>query len=214
MNFSKIKENALKYLGYLDNQVDSNTEILLNECLKELEQVTPKFMYQIYTLTHHPLTIKELNLTINYPDLIDLFDSCDRIVIIACTLGLQLDQQLRYYSKINLTKMTVMDALASSYIEIKCDEYEAKQNFGKRTFRFCPGYGNVPLELNKNLANALNCSKHIGLTVQESNILLPQKSMIGLIGLGDNRKEKTCQNCLHIKDCNFRKRGQTCYAKD
>ena len=106
-----IKENALKYLGYLDNQVDSNTEILLNECLKELEQVTPKFMYQIYTLTHHPLTIKELNLTINYPDLIDLFDSCDRIVIIACTLGLQLDQQLRYYSKINLTKMTVMDAL-------------------------------------------------------------------------------------------------------
>ena len=112
-----IKENALKYLGYLDNQVDSNTEILLNECLKELEQVTPKFMYQIYTLTHHPLTIKELNLTINYPDLIDLFDSCDRIVIIACTLGLQLDQQLRYYSKINLTKMTVMDALASSYMK-------------------------------------------------------------------------------------------------
>ena len=200
-----IKENALKYLGYLDNQVDSNTEILLNECLKELEQVTPKFMYQRYTLTHHPLTIKELNLTINYPDLIDLFDSCDRIVIIACTLGLQLDQQLRYYSKINLTKMTVMDALASSYIEIKCDEYEAKQNFGKRTFRFCPGYGNVPLELNKNLANALNCSKHIGLTVQESNLLLPQKSMIGLIGLGDEKLTKHCFSCVNKENCMFQK---------
>ena len=206
-----IKENALKYLGYLDNQVDSNTEILLNECLKELEQVTPKFMYQIYTLTHHPLTIKELNLTINYPDLIDLFDSCDRIVIIACTLGLQLDQQLRYYSKINLTKMTVMDALASSYIEIKCDEYEAKQNFGKRTFRFCPGYGNVPLELNKNLANALNCSKH---TVQESNLLLPQKSMIGLIGLGDEKLTKHCFSCVNKENCMYRKRGQRCYKKD
>ena len=209
-----IKENALKYLGYLDNQVDSNTEILLNECLKELEQVTPKFMYQIYTLTHHPLTIKELNLTINYPDLIDLFDSCDRIVIIACTLGLQLDQQLRYYSKINLTKMTVMDALASSYIEIKCDEYEAKQNFGKRTIRFCPGYGNVPLELNKNLANALSCSKHIGLTVQESNLLLPQKSMIGLIGLGDEKLTKHCFSCVNKENCMYRKRGQRCYKKD
>ena len=209
-----IKENALKYLGYLDNQVDSNTEILLNECLKELEQVTPKFMYQRYTLTHHPLTIKELNLSINYPDLIDLFDSCDRIVIIACTLGLQLDQQLRYYSKINLTKMTVMDALASSYIEIKCDEYEAKQNFGKRTFRFCPGYGNVPLELNKNLANALNCSKHIGLTVQESNLLLPQKSMIGLIGLGDEKLTKHCFSCVNKENCMYRKRGQRCYKKD
>ena len=171
-------------------------------------------MYQIYTLTHHPLTIKELNLTINYPDLIDLFDSCDRIVIIACTLGLQLDQQLRYYSKINLTKMTVMDALASSYIEIKCDEYEAKQNFGKRTFRFCPGYGNVPLELNKNLANALNCSKHIGLTVQESNLLLPRKSMIGLIGLGDEKLTKHCFSCVNKENCMYRKRGQRCYKKD
>ena len=80
--------------------------------------------------------------------------------------------------------------------------------------RFCPGYGRVPIELNKELAFIIESSKKIGLTVQESNILLPQKSMIGLIGLGDNRKEKTCQNCLHIKDCNFRKRGQTCYAKD
>ena len=209
-----IKENALKYLGYLDNQVDSNTEILLNECLKELEQVTPKFMYQIYTLTHHPLTIKELNLTINYPDLIDLFDSCDRIVIIACTLGIELDKLLRYYAMIDMTKMTVMDALASSYIEIKCDEYEAKQNFGKRTFRFCPGYGNVPLELNKNLANALNCSKHIGLTVQESNLLLPQKSMIGLIGLGDEKLTKHCFSCVNKENCMYRKRGQRCYKKD
>ena len=33
---------------------------------------------------------------------------------------------------IDMTKMTVMDALASSYIEIKCDEFEEKQNFGKR----------------------------------------------------------------------------------
>lgn len=209
-----IKKNALKYLGYLDNQVDANTNVLLDECLQELEQFTPKFMYQIFTLTHQPLTIKELNLTINYPDLVDLFNSCDRVIIVACTLGLQLDQKLRYYSKINLTKMTVMDALASSYIEVKCDEFEAKQNFGKRTFRFCPGYGNVPIELNHVLANALACNKHIGLTVQDNHLLLPQKSMIGLIGLGDQKLTKHCFSCVKIKNCIYRKRGQRCYKKD
>lgn len=72
---------------------------------------------------------------------------------------------------------------------MKCDEYENEQLIGKRTFRFCPGYGRVPIELNKELAFIIESSKKIGLTVQESNILLPQKSMIGLIGLGDNRKE-------------------------
>ena len=209
-----IKENALKYLGYQNQKLDQQTNLLLDQELEELKQFSFKYMYKIYTLSKQPLKIKELDLNIDYPDLIDLFDSCDRIVIIACTLGLQLDQQLRYYSKINLTKMTVMDALASSYIEIKCDEYEAKQNFGKRTFRFCPGYGNVPLELNKNLANALNCSKHIGLTVQESNLLLPQKSMIGLIGLGDEKLTKHCFSCVNKENCMYRKRGQRCYKKD
>ena len=209
-----IKANALKYLGYLDDQVDERTNALLEECLQELQQFTPKFMYQIYTLTHQPLMIKELNLVIDYPDLIDLFDSCNQVVVIACTLGLPLDQKLRYYSKIDLTKMTIMDALASSYIEAKCDEFEAKQNFGKRTFRFCPGYGNVPLELNQALVRALSCDKHIGLTVQSNNLLLPQKSMIGLIGLGDEKLTKHCFSCINKENCIYRKRGQRCYKKD
>lgn len=180
----------------------------------EIEKLKPKFMYQIFSLEHHPLLIKELNLSLEYSDLIDLFDSCDKVVIIACTLGIELDKLLRYYSMIDMTKMTVMDALASSYIEIKCDEFEEKQNFGKHTFRFCPGYGNVPLEINQKLVNALNCDKHIGLTVQENNLLLPQKSMIGLIGIGDEKLNKHCFSCINLENCIYRKKGQRCYKKD
>ena len=159
MNFSKIKENALKYLGYHHQTLDEKLNNLIDECI-------------------------------------------------------EVEKRSHYYSHIDMTKATIFDAVASSFLEVKCNEYEDEQLIGKRTFRFCPGYGRVPIELNKELAFIIESSKKIGLTVQESNILLPQKSMIGLIGLGDNRKEKTCQNCLHIKDCNFRKRGQTCYAKD
>ena len=68
-----IKQNALKYLGYLNNQIDKKTDLLLDECLLELSKVQPKFVYQIYTLKHHPLKIKELNISLNYPELIDLF---------------------------------------------------------------------------------------------------------------------------------------------
>lgn len=209
-----IKENALKYLGYLDNQVDQQTEEIMDECLVELTKFEPKFMYQTYTLEHHPLKIKELNLLIDYSDLVDLFDSCNKVVIIACTLGLQLDKRLRYLAMINLTKMTIMDALASSYLEFKCDEFENNQDFGLHTFRFCPGYGNVPLELNRDLANAIDCYKHIGLSVQDNHLLLPQKSMIGLIGLGDQKQEKHCFSCINKKNCIYRRRGQRCYKKD
>ncbi len=51
-----------------------------------------------------------------------------------------------------MTKATVFDAVASSYLEVKCDEFEDEQLLVTRTFRFCPGYGSVPIELNKELA--------------------------------------------------------------
>ena len=171
-------------------------------------------MYQIYTLKHHPLKIKELDISLDYPELIDLFDSCNKVVIIACSLGIEIDKMLRYYAMIDITKMTVLDALASSYLEAKCDEFENKQHFGSHTYRFCPGYGSVPLELNKKLSQALACDKHIGLTVQENNLLIPQKSMIGLIGIGDTRKIRHCFSCVNLNDCIYRKKGQRCYKKD
>lgn len=215
MNFLKIKENALKYLGYDHQSIDVHLHQLIDECIEEIDKMSSfKVTYRKFPLSFHPLKIDEIDLNIDYPDLNQLFQNCHDVVIIACTLGLQFDQKAHYYSHIDMTKATVLDAVASSYLEAKCDTFENNNFIGKRTFRFCPGYGNVPIELNKELARIIESYKKIGLTVQESNILLPQKSMIGLIGLGDLKKEKSCLNCFHIKDCDFRKRGQTCYAKD
>ena len=55
-----------------------------------------------------------------------MFDSCNKVVVIACSLGIEVDKMLRYYAMIDMTKMTVLDALASSYLEAKCDEFENK----------------------------------------------------------------------------------------
>lgn len=215
MNFSKIRENAFKYLGYQGQLTEDSIVDLVDECLSEIKEMASfKVIYQTFPLSFDPLYIEDANINIHYPNLIELFQNCHDVIIIGCTLGIQIDRKLKYYSHIHLTKMVIFDAVASSYLEECCDEYENEHIIGKRTYRFCPGYGNVPIELNKSLARVIDCQKKIGLTVQDSHILLPQKSMIGLIGLGDNQKIKSCRNCLHLKDCSFRKRGQTCYKKD
>lgn len=215
MNFSKVKEGALKYLGYQGQTIDYSIASMLDECLNEIDKMSSfKVVYKSFPLDFDPLLIKEVNININYPDLIDLLNNCHDVIIIACTLGIQVDKRSKYYSHIDMTKMTIFDAIASSYLEAKCDEYERHHIIGKRTFRFCPGYGNVPIELNRELAKVIDSHRKIGLTVQDSHILLPQKSMIGLIGLGDNNRKKSCKNCLNIKNCDFRKRGQICYKID
>lgn len=215
MNFLKIKENALKYLGYQGQIIDNSLSDMIDECLEEIDEMSSfKAVYKTFPLSFQPLFIQEADIYIDYPDLNDLLCHCHEVIVIACTLGIQVDQRSKYYSHIDMTKMTIFDAIASSYLEAKCDEYEDNHIIGKRTFRFCPGYGNVPIELNRELARVIDTHRKIGLTVQNSNILLPQKSMIGLIGLGDNHLQKSCKNCLHIKNCDFRKRGQTCYKID
>lgn len=207
-----IKELTLKYLGYPTNSVDTKIEAIIDQCIEEIQSICqPKFVYKQFTLTHDPLEIKELQLSLSYPELIDLFDSCHSCIIIGCTLGQEIDRYLKYLSKIDMTKMTIFDAVASSYIEEASDQYQETLSLGEHTFRFCPGYGSVPIELNKTLARILDMSKHIGLTIQDSNILLPQKSMIGMIGIGDTNYKKHCFSCIKKQDCIFRKRGQRCY---
>ena len=210
MNISKIKEQALKYLGYQGQSIDIQTEKLINECLDEINHIAHfKVVYQRYPLNHHPLRLHHISL--EYDDLITLFQDCHEVIVIGCTLGVAFERTMKKLYLINMTKATIMDAIGSSYLEACCDEYEKTIIKEKRTFRFCPGYGHVPLSLNRELAQLLDCSKHIGLTIQNNDLLLPQKSMIGIIGLGQDKTKKSCQHCKQIEHCQFRKRGQRCY---
>lgn len=210
MNTLKIKEQALKYLGYQGQTIDLQTEKLINECLEEIKQIAHfKVVYQRYPLVHQPLSF--LHISLEYNDLKTLFKNCHEVIVIACTLGIEFEKTMKRLYLINMSKATIMDAIGSSYLEACCDDFEERTFHEKRTFRFCPGYGQVPLSLNLELANLLDCSKHIGLMIQSNYLLLPQKSMIGLIGIGQDQKNKSCQNCKQIKHCKFRKRGQRCY---
>ena len=42
MNFSKIKENALKYLGYHHQILDEKMNVLIDECIEEIEKIYKK----------------------------------------------------------------------------------------------------------------------------------------------------------------------------
>lgn len=212
MYIQDVREQALKYLGY-DNQIlDAQTHQLLETCLEEITiKATPHFITQTYPLYHQPLRIGEVEIPLPYEELEALFSGCEEVCIIGATLGLGVERYCALLSKIDMAKLVVFDAVASAYLEVQCDAYEDKLGLGTRTFRYCPGYGSVPIELNRTLCRTLQMEKHIGLTVQPSHLLLPQKSMIGLIGMGETRKEKSCQGCLKYETCNLRKKEMPCY---
>lgn len=207
------KKAILQYLN-CPQDVDEKTQILIDECIDEVKQYAHfKVTYQQFTLTHHPLMIKELELPVLSQDLEFYFKDCYQCMIIACTLGIQIDRQIKYYEHIDMAKAVVFDAVSSRYLEECCDDFEKSLNLGKHTFRFAPGYGDLPLTLNIPLSRVLQIDKKLGVSINKGGLFVPMKSMLGIIGMGATN-QKSCLSCIRKQNCELRKGGQRCYVKD
>lgn len=208
-------DRALLYLGVGSGDADEGMKQLFDSCREEIEEkIHPRFLHERCRLSHLPLRIDDLSLSLAYPQLEQLFAGCRECEIVAVTLGVEAERLIRYCSFIDMARMSMMDAMLSAYVEEYCDAKENELDLGIRTMRFCPGYGSVPLSLNEDIGNRLSLQKRIGIDVKKGGSLLPQKSMIALIGIGAQGKKISCFQCRMQDDCEWKRRGKTCYLTD
>ena len=82
-----------------------------------------------------------------------------------------------------------MQALGAERIESLCDAFcrETAQELtrqGKTLLpRVSPGYGDIPLTMQKELFALLDCPRKIGLTLSDQLIMSPSKSVTALAGI-------------------------------
>ena len=112
-----------------------------------------------------------------------------------------------------MTKAIVFDAVSSRYLEECCDQFEKQLQLGPHTFRFAPGYGDLPIEYNSILGKYLQIDKKLGVYVENGGTFLPMKTMLGIVGIGKNY-QKTCLSCIRKEKCELRRGGLRCYVKD
>lgn len=117
----------------------------------------------------------------------------------------------------DMTKAVMTDFLASAAVEQVCDHVDelVKNELGmfNQTWRFSPGYGDLPIEIQRDFLAVLDAQKRIGLNATENNILTPRKSVTAVIGLSENEISKGrrgCASCNMRDVCQYRKRGEHC----
>ena len=117
----------------------------------------------------------------------------------------------------DMARAAVMDFCGSAWAESVCDEAEReiRSRFpGKYcTDRFSPGYGDLPLNLQADFLRVLDAGRKLGITANESFLLLPCKSVTAVIGLSDRpqgAKIRDCGVCGLRENCEYRTRGETC----
>ena len=142
-----------------------------------------------------------------------------KILVCATTLGNQVDQLIRREGVMSISAMVLIDTAAMEVVEEHLNNWMAsikeEEAFKGYYFsnRFSPGYGDMPLTMQEDILQELQCQKQIGLTVSDSGILLPKKSVTAIIGLYDQPFKSdysNCDSCLIRTVCKKRERGDYC----
>lgn len=103
---------------------------------------------------------------------------CSKAFVVAVTLGHSVDRLLRQESVKSSADHFVCDAVASALIEALCDKVQALLPSDTKP-RFSPGYGDLPLSLQKPILQFLKADG-IGLT--ETDLMIPTKSVTFIAG--------------------------------
>lgn len=108
------------------------------------------------------------------------------VAFLCGTIGAEFDTWQR-----RLSALSAADALLSQQIGLEAVEkvmddlekeakVEVEAEGRKMLPRKSPGYGNLPIELSREIINCLDATKKIGVSITDSNLLVPSKSVTAI----------------------------------
>ena len=204
------RAEAVRYLGDARVEMNDAMEHLLADCEEQVLSVAePKYLYKVLDLPCDPLMAGE--------DIVLHLEGCSKAVLLCATLGAGVDRMLRVEQVRDMSRAVVLDALASVAIEQVCQKFDAfiADKFPDlfQTFRFSPGYGDYPIDMQKYYLTELDAPKKIGLTTNDNYLLIPTKSVTAVMGLSETeppKRRRGCATCNLRGSCNYRQRGDHC----
>ena len=197
-------QETARYLGYSKlSAPDSQIASLIEQAATQMHKIiNPKAVFQDFQLeiTFSPenqnqenpiIKLKDTDFKIQSKDLYNNLKNCHKVYLLACTLGPQVDSLIRKTQFTDQVMASVFQSTGAMYIEEVVDfannqiaQIEKNQNNFTRP-RFSPGFGDVSLEVQKDFFSLLPCSK-IGLSLMDTLIMAPEKSVTAFIGIYKN----------------------------
>jgi len=183
---------VLRYLGYRNQKMSIELEDTITSVIEECSSLaTPKYVYDFFDIEKWTPTVCLVGtkLVLEGDDIVVHLKNAEKCGVLATTLGVSVEKALLKYQSGDMTRAVILDAVATTLIEAVTDECEAEIKMKAAAlnlytnFRYSPGYGDFPLEVQKSLVSAIFAEKRIGLTVTETSILIPHKSVTAVIGL-------------------------------
>lgn len=220
------KAEALRYAGQREGPVSPELLALLDVCAEEIMRLArPRLTYRRFSIEPEVGALRLSGTRVFLPgnDIARHLKGCGGLVLMAVTLGVEIERAIRRCQVTDMAAALLLDACASAAVESACNRSEMvirKAVEGPPpwlTARYSPGYGDLPLALQRPLLDLVDAGRKIGLFVSGSGIMTPQKSVTAIIGLRETPGEKQksgCAVCESRETCMYRKEGASCASAD
>lgn len=217
------RAEVLRYLGYHGQEITPELEERIEEGIARCNEVSkPSSVtstFAVRAVEEQLVMLDGCAVRLEGRDIAQHLHDANEVVLVAATLGADIDRELRRLSLTDPLGQVVFDAAATACIERTVDEVEARIRSDAAehglycSWRFSPGYGDLPLGVQPQLLAALNAARRLGITLTPSNLMVPTKSVTAVIGLHATPQPglaSSCSVCSLAEFCSLRSRGINC----
>lgn len=198
------RKSCLRYLGYGNTPPEETVSIALEDAITQFESVVDyKACYLKVSIKVEEETVDFGFASIHSKNLAKNLFGCHEAILFAATTGTKVEMARRQAEVLSSSRALLFDAVGTAAIEQFCDmlctDWAHDVSPQHLRPRFSPGYGDLPLEFQKTLLQAVDANRKIGLSLTEALLMTPQKSVSAIVGIADTGCTTVLHNCDECK---------------
>lgn len=221
------RAEVLRYLGYSGQEVTGELSVRIDELVaRALAACRPRGCVRVFEVAGTAekdgapvVCLAGTALELRGRSIAAHLEGAVAVGVLAVTVGMGLEAELRRLSLTDPLAHVVMDAAGTAAVERAADAAEASvvALAAERSLsagpRFSPGYGDLPLSTQPVLLAALDAQRLLGIALSSELIMSPAKSVTAVVGLFEGSAPDArpgCEAC-HCRDfCSLRAAGARC----
>ena len=218
------RNEIYRYLGYRGITPTPEVEEKVEKCVRKLQEaVSPRSFYRFFPLETEAKSevLRFAGITVESEGLARNLRGCSEICMMAATIGPGVDLLIRRAEVVNMADAVIYQAAGAAMAESFVDAVNESirgQALERGLFcrpRFSPGYGDFSLEHQRDFSRILEMPKTVGITLADSLLMSPSKSVTAVIGLYEPDEAEReahpeggcikdgCEVCAH--PCSYRR---------
>ena len=174
------EREILRYAGIKDSTLEIKSIVEL--CKGEVSGLSYKVCYLELPLKECADGVIIGERKINSLALLKNLKGLKRALVVVASVGLEMDRLIARYSHLSPMHGLIMHAVGVERVESLMDHFVNEYKEPLRP-RFSPGFGDFDIKNQEILLSLVNASKNVGVSLSDSFIMSPSKSVSAIIGI-------------------------------